>query len=71
MWFEQISSKPDIAKFWTNLVRFAPIVFGVGLNHIVFSSFLPCLGRNFFRFDLARIDTHMVCFRFDPAEDGT
>ncbi len=39
--------------------------------HIVFSSFLPCLGRILFRFDLARIETRMVCFRFDPAENGT
>ena len=38
---------------------------------IVFSSFLPCLGQILFRFDLARIETRMVCFRFDPAENGT
>jgi hypothetical protein len=60
-----------MAKFWTNLFRFASIVFGVGLNNIVFSSFLPCLGRILFSFDLARIETRMVCFCFDSAEDGT
>ncbi|MFN9959231.1 MAG: hypothetical protein ACK55I_39570, partial [bacterium] len=57
----------DLAKFWTNLVRFASIVFGDGLNHIVFASILPSLGGIFFRFDLARVGTNMVCFRFDPA----
>jgi hypothetical protein len=44
------------------LVRFASIAFEVRL-----SSFLPCLGRILFRFDLARIETRMVCFRLNPA----
>ncbi len=56
----------DLAKFWTNLVHFASIVFWVGL-----SSFLPCLGQTLLCFDLARIETLMVCFHFNPGEEGT
>ena len=59
----------DLAMFWNNLVRFASILFGVGLNHIVFSSFLPFLGQILFCFDFARMETKLVYFRFVPAED--
>jgi hypothetical protein len=52
------------------LVRFAAIVFGDGQNHIVFASILPSLGKIRFCFDLTRIKTNMVCFRFVPAAWG-
>jgi hypothetical protein len=61
----------DLAKVWFNLVRFASIVFGVELKHIVFSSILLSLEQILFCFDLARIDTNMVCFCFDPVGDWT
>jgi hypothetical protein len=50
-------------KVWTNLVCLASIVFRFGLNPIVFSSFLPSLGRELrFLFDLVCIRANYVCF---------
>jgi hypothetical protein len=52
------------------LVRFAAFVFGDEENHIMFASILPSLGKIRFCFDITRIETNMVCFRFVPAAWG-
>jgi hypothetical protein len=50
-------------KVWNNLVCLASIVFGFGLNPIVFSSLLPSLGRELrFLYDLVCIRANYVCF---------
>ncbi len=45
-----------LGKFWTNLVRFDLIEFGVGLNHIVFSSILLSFGLTQYVFVRSCID---------------
>ncbi len=55
----------DPVKFRA-IVRFASIVFGVGVNHIVFSSFLKHFGLNQYVFFRSCIDFYEVCsFCFD------
>jgi hypothetical protein len=50
-------------KVWTNLVCLASIIFGFGLNPIVFSSLLPSLGRELcFLFDLVCIRANYIRF---------
>ncbi len=60
----------NLQKF--ELTWFASVVPGVGPNHIVTIPFNPAKFRtNSFLFDLARIETNIVCFCFDPAGDWT
>ena len=60
-----LHSQFDPVKFRA-IVRFASIEFGVGVNHIVFSSILQRFGLNQYVFVRSCIDFYSVCsFCFD------